>query len=146
MNKWLRRTLDVIFTVLWASGCGWLVLQFFFRTPNEFGTVPHPWQPPLLVVHGVAALLTLFVVGWVAGSHVEARWRFSPNRNSGIVLLALVVLLGTSGFASFYLADEPLRAGTATIHEVLGALALIPVIVHWLGQRRRKLQPDNWRG
>lgn len=146
MSKWLRRTLDVIFTILWVSGSAWLVLQLFFRTTNEFGTVPHPWQPPLLVVHGVAALLTLFLVGWVAGSHVEARWRFSSNRNSGIALLTLALLLGLTGFASYYVTDESVRAGTATIHEVLGAIALIPVVVHWLGQRRKKLKQDSWRG
>ena len=146
MSQWLRRTLDVTCTILWVSGVVWLVLQLFFRTTNEFGTVPHPWQPPILVVHGVAALLTLFVVGWVAGSHVEARLRFSSNRNSGIALLVFALLLGVTGFASFYLTDESLRTGTATIHEVLGTLALIPVIVHWLGQRRKKLSQETWRG
>jgi hypothetical protein len=138
VNKWLRRALDSIFAVLWISGCAWLVLQLFFRVENEFGATPHPWQPPLLLIHGVAGLFALFVIGWVAGTHVEARWRVNLNRNSGIMLLSLAALLGVSGFASFYLTGESIRAGTATIHEVLGVLVVIPALVHWFGQRRIK--------
>jgi hypothetical protein len=138
VNKWLRRALDSIFAVLWISGCAWLVLQLFFRVDNEFGATPHPWQPSLLLIHGVAALFALFVIGWVAGTHVEARWRVKLNRGSGIALLSLAALLGVSGFASFYLTGESMRAGTATIHEVLGVLVVIPALVHWFGQRRIK--------
>ncbi len=138
MNRWLRRALDAIFAVLWTSGCAWLVLQLFFRVEYEFGAVPHPWQPTLLLIHGVAAFFALFVIGWVAGTHVEARWRVNLNRNSGIALLSLAALLSVSGFASFYLTGESLRAGTATIHEVLGVIVVIPAVVHWFGQRRIK--------
>jgi len=130
--------LDATFAVLWISGCAWLVLEFFFRTTGEFGTVPHPWQPGLLVAHGIAALLVLFIVGWLVGTHVEARWRIGMKRASGVVLLALTGLLAVSGFAAFYVTADALRASTATIHEVLGVLALLPVLIHWFGARRAR--------
>jgi hypothetical protein len=136
VSAWLRRSLYSSFGLLWVTGCGWLVLHFFFQIVTEFGAAPHPWQPRLMVMHGVLAVAAIFFFGWIAGTHISEHWKRGLRRASGIVLLTLIVLLALTGLASYYVTSEPLREGSALLHETAGAIALVPALIHWLVKRR----------
>jgi hypothetical protein len=135
LSPWLRSSLYWTLSALWLTGCAWLILHLFFQTTTEFGTTPHPWQPMLLLVHAVVAVVVVFLFGWVAGTHIETRWRRGINRASGIALMALASVLVLTGFGNYYLTGEWLRAATAVMHETLGALAILPALVHWLSAK-----------
>lgn len=135
MSPTIRRLLYAALAVLWLTGCAWLVLHFFFQTQSEFGLMPHPWQPTLLILHGIVAVLAVFLLGWICGIHVGPRLRWGAKRTSGIVLLAAGGLLILTGFANYYFTAPTLLIGTNTTHEIVGVLALVPMLVHCFGRR-----------
>jgi len=134
--NWLRRSLYASLGLLWLSGLGWLILHWFFTRESEFGVAPHPWQPRILVIHGVLAVLATFLFGWISGSHVGASWRRGAQRVSGISLIALLVVLALTGLGSYYLTGDSTRAANSLMHEIAGLLAIIPALVHWATGRR----------
>lgn len=131
MTAGLRAAVFGVCALLWASGIGWLVLHLGFEPRNEFGALPHPWEAPLMRVHGVVAVVGVFLLGWLGAGHVLERWRRARNRTSGWVLMACAVLLVFSGYALYYTVGAP-HAGSAWVHEWLGAATLIVALAHWL--------------
>jgi len=136
MPNWLRRCLYASLGLLWLSGLAWLILHWFFAPEAEFGVALHPWQPRILVIHGVLAVVATFLFGWIAGSHVGAGWRRGAQRVSGILLIALLVVLALTGLGSYYLTWDGARAANSFMHEIAGMLAIVPALVHWATVRR----------
>jgi heme A synthase len=135
---WFRNSLYSSLGLLWLTGCGWLVLHYFFQTQTDFGTAPHPLQLSLLLVHGVLALAAVFFFGWIAGSHIGEHWPRKVNRATGITLVTLIVVLALTGVGSYYLTSESLRSGTALIHQVAGVFAIAPALIHWFLNRKAR--------
>ncbi len=138
----LRRLIYAICTLLWVSGCAWLVAHFFFPVTTDFGLAPNPAEPWLLRVHGWVAMGGVFLFGWITSEHIRIRWRKPRNRVSGLSLAAFVSILTISGYALYYTTDR-LHDGSAAVHEVLGALAIVFALVHW---RARERSAANRRG
>ena len=136
MATWFRNSLYSSMALLWITGCAWLVLRYFFQAAGDFGATPHPMQPRLMMVHGVLALAAVFFFGWVAGSHIGEQWWRRMNRSSGVALVTLLVVLTLTGVCSYYVTSERLRAGTGLIHQIAGALAILPALVHWFSSRK----------
>jgi hypothetical protein len=134
--NWLRRCLYASLGLLWLSGLAWLILHWFFAREAEFGVAPHPWQPRILVIHGVLAVVATFLFGWIAGSHVGASWRRGAQRVSGVSLIALLVVLALTGLGSYYLTWDGARTANSLVHEIAGVLAIVPALVHWATARR----------
>ncbi len=128
----LRTSAHATFAALWLLGAAVFVLKHFFATAGEFGVTPHPWQPALLMLHGIVAVAATFLFGWICGDHVALTWRMRADRVSGVWLLVLIVILMLTGFAAFFLVDDSLRAASGTIHEWLGLALMIPWLLHLL--------------
>jgi hypothetical protein len=135
MTAGLRTSVFSVCTLLWVSGVAWLVLHLMFQSRNEFGPLPHPWEAALMRVHGVLAVAGVFLLGWLGAGHVLERWRQARSRASGWTLLGWTVLLVVSGYALYYTVG-PVHAGSAWVHEWLGAAAIIVALAHWLRIRR----------
>lgn len=134
--------------VLWVSGVIWLLLHYVFAQPGEFGVIRHPLEAPVLLLHGVIAMLALFLLGWFAGRHAGAA---SSGRRvgSGWLLTVLTAMLVLAGCALLFLTSATWRANVAVVHEVLGVALLVPVLVH--GRRasaasRERDAPRDGRG
>jgi len=123
--------------VLWLSGCAWLALDLMFAKRGPFGAAPHPLQPPLLLVHGVVAILSMYLFGWIGARHVLYWWPAGQRRLGGAVLAATVALLGVSGFLLFFLSDDNAQRIAAVVHEVLGVAVTVFALQHWLSRRGR---------
>jgi hypothetical protein len=134
MPLWLRTVLYVSLGLLWLSGLAWLVLHLFFARDTGFGAATHPWQPGILVVHGVLAVVATFLFGWISGSHVGFNWRRGAQRISGVVLLVLLAALALTGLGSYYLTSDAARAINSILHESAGLLTIVPALVHWLAR------------
>ena len=52
MSTALRCAIYSICTLLWLSGCAWLVMHFAFPTETDFGPAPNPWESVILRIHG----------------------------------------------------------------------------------------------
>ena len=142
MSPALRRVIYTICTLLWLSGCAWLVVHFFFPVTTDFGPAPNPLEPWMLRLHGWVAVGAVFLFGWITSEHISDRWRKPHNRVSGLSLAAFVSILTISGYALYYTTDR-LHDASAVAHEVLGALAIVFALAHW---RARERSAPNRRG
>lgn len=144
----LRASTHAIFASLWLLGAIVFVLKHFFATQGEFGITPHPWQPALLMLHGIVAVAATFLFGWICSAHVSITWRMRADRASGVWLLVLIFTLALTGFAAFFLVDDSLRSLTGTVHEWLGLALMIPWVMHLMfgrsPARRQATTPGNY--
>jgi hypothetical protein len=138
----LRRRLAIylVLGTLWLSGCVWLALDQFFRTKGSFGMMPHPWQPALLLTHGVLAVVSMYLLGWVSARHVLRWWPGRLRRLSGGALSAFLITLIVSGFALFFVSDDRWQHLTASAHDLLGLGVTVFAIQHWIFARRRDMR------
>jgi MFS family permease len=136
----LRRAIYAVCALLWLSGCAWLIVHFAFPTPTDFGPAPNPWEPVILRMHGWSAVSGVFLLGWITAGHISDRWRRSRNRVSGFSLAGFAVALLLSGYALYYTTDG-LHDVAATLHEVLGVVAIVFALIHWRRNTAFRTEP-----
>ncbi len=116
--------------VVAISGVAWLVLHDWFQW-GWFAT-----EHRLLVTHGVAAALSLTVIGGLLPLHIRLAWRTRRNLWSGVIALAVMGMLGLSGLLLYY-GDEEWRDIVRWLHIGVGVLGIVAVPLHvWMGRRR----------
>jgi hypothetical protein len=133
----LRMSIYAIFGGVWASGCVWWALRQFFAVPTEFGVTRHPWEPTVGSLHGVLAIATAFLFGWVLARHGSERWQQHKRRISGGLLTAVVAVLSVSGFALFFAIDGNWQSDVGRVHEALGLIATAFGVEHWRASNGR---------
>jgi hypothetical protein len=135
-----RLAIYLVFVTLWLTGCVWLVLDQFFESRGQFGMVPNSWEPAILLVHGIIAILSMYLLGWVTARHVLRWWPARLRRLSGGALATLFALLTLSGFALFFVSDDWWQHLAATAHDALGLAITVFAIQHWFFARRRDMR------
>jgi uncharacterized membrane protein len=135
-----RWAIYLVLGTLWLSGCVWLALDQFFKPQGEFGRIPNPWEPAILLAHGIIAILSMYLLGWVTARHVQRWWPGRLRRVSGGVLAAFFVLLSVSGFALFFVSDDRWQHLAAVGHDALGLGITVFAIQHWFFARRRDMR------
>src|SRR5271163_3022807 len=117
-----RQRLAVYFTMgaLWLSGCLWLWLDEFMAKRGEFGVMPHPLEPAILLIHGVIAILSMYLFGWITAHHILRWWPARLRRLSGATLGTFFFLLAVSGFALFFVSDDDWQRIAVRTHDILG--------------------------
>ena len=129
LSRRISLALLVALAALWLSGVTWLLLHYVWAKPGEFGVIRHPLEAPTLMVHGVIALVALFLLGWFAGRHAGAA--MSGRRvASGWWLTILTAVLMAAGCAQLFLTSADWQSVVAVVHEVTGVALLVPVLVH----------------
>jgi hypothetical protein len=131
MSRRQRFWIFSILGVLWLTGIAWLLLDQFYTRHGEFGITPHPLQGPLLLLHGIVAILSMYMFGWIVARHVSRWWAVRRRRFSGSVFTVFLTLLSVSGFALFFLVDDASQHVAALIHDLLGLAAAAFAIQHW---------------
>src|ERR1700756_2512007 len=122
LSRVLRATLYGVGALLWVSGAAWLVLHYVFPQPTAVGSLPIPWEAPLMRAHGLIAVCSVFLIGWMMAAHVTVRWASERNRRSGLVLGGSALLLILSGYALYYTTGSAHDAA-ALAHEAIGVLS-----------------------
>ncbi len=135
-----RLAIYLLLGTLWLSGCAWLALDQFFASKGPFGMTPHPWASGILLVHGIVAILSMYLFGWVTARHVLRWWPSRLRRVSGGTLAALFVLLTVSGFALFFVSEDRWQHLAAVAHDALGLGITVFAIQHWFFSRRRDIR------
>lgn len=130
MPRRQRAAVYVIVGGLWISGCAWLCLDQFAAQRGPFGSTPHPLQPPLLLMHGVTAVASLYLFGWITARHVLRWWAGKLRRLSGGTLASALALLTVSGFALFFVTSDAWQRYAAAAHDVLGIGVTLFAIQH----------------
>lgn len=127
-----------IFGGVWVTGCVWWALHRYFATPGEFGVIRHPWEPTVAWLHGVFAIVTAFLFGWVMARHGTEGWQQRKRRLSGGALTAILALLSISGFALFFLVDAGWQNDAGALHDALGLLVTAFAVEHWRSSKAHR--------
>jgi hypothetical protein len=133
-----RSAVYAIVGALWLTGCLWLYLDLFQAKRDQFGATPHPLASPMLMLHGIVAIVSMYLFGWITARHILRWWSGGLRRISGAALTLVLIILVVSGFALFFLVDDQLQHGAALIHEVLGLAVTVFVIQHWFFGKRQQ--------
>jgi hypothetical protein len=136
MPRRQRLAVYAVCTLLWATGITWLVLDQFFARPEQFGRTPHPLESPLLLAHGILAIGSAYLLGWVSARHVLLWWTAGLRRVSGTVFAALMAILALTGFALLFVSSDRWQRFAQLAHEALGVVIVLFALQHWLFGRR----------
>jgi hypothetical protein len=136
MPRRQRLAVYLVSALLWATGIGWLVLDQFFARQEQFGRTPHPLESPLLLAHGILAIASAYLLGWVSARHVLLWWTAGLRRVSGAVFAALLAILAVTGFALFFVSSDRWQRFAQLSHEALGLAIVLFAVQHWLFGRR----------
>ena len=129
LSRRISAALLATLAALWLTGALWLALHYIWARPDEFGVIRHPLESPTVLVHGVLALLALFLLGWFAGRHVGAAGS-GRRMASGWLLTLLLGVLVVAGCAQLFATNAAVQSALALLHWVLGLALLLPVLVH----------------
>ena len=138
MSRGQRSAVYVIIGSLWLSGSLWLFLDQYCAKRGDFGITPHPLEAPLLLLHGVVAIISMYLLGWITARHVLRWWPARWRRLSGGTLAAFLVVLSASGFALFFLVDDASLRIAAVIHDAFGLAVAVFAIQHWFLKGRQR--------
>ena len=134
----VRRALYATLALSWCTGIAFYVLSRWVLVEGEFGPQKHPWQFPILKVHGAAAFLMLMGIGAMFAQHVPTAWRTRRSRPLGIVIIAMLSFMALSAWCLYYLADEHWRPILGTVHASVGLCLPLVLTIHIVGGRRQR--------
>ncbi len=131
---WQRVSIYAAGGLLLVTGAAWLTLHY--SVGAGAGELPHPAEAWLLRGHGLIGFTGLFLFGVLAAAHVPQGWRltrrhrWAGQRNSGVALCALAVLLSATGYLLYYFAPESVRAAMGWTHTAVGVAMAVLVAFH----------------
>jgi hypothetical protein len=146
ISKPYRRWLYGLLALSWFSGITFFILHTWFMVEGDYGLVKHPWQFPMLQIHGAAAFLMMITFGFLLGTHVPHSWKVKPKRKLGIALIAIISFQIITAYILYYIAQDDPRLIVAYAHLVVGASFPIILTLHvWMKKRAKISKRDKKR-
>ncbi len=143
LPRWQKLSITIATILLALSGVAWLWLHHFQVQAGPFGPESHPLEHPVLVIHGIMALLALPLFGAMLPLHVSLGWNNQRQKASGVLLLLGWTVLTLTAAALYYLGDETLRSLASSVHWGTGlALCAIFLVHGWC--HRQKHRGKKW--
>jgi cytochrome b561 len=126
-----------VVATLSATGAIWLIADTL-KTPDG----EELWQligADMLMLHGLAAMIALVLLGAMIPMHVVRSWRAGKNRISGTAMAATNAVLVITAWGLYYAGSEGLRTFVADLHIAVGIALPVLVATHvTLGRRTTK--------
>lgn len=137
-----RRTLYSILALGWLSGIGFFIFNNYLTVDGDFGPEKHPWQFPLLKIHGAVAFAMMISYGALLTSHLPAGWKRGRGKKLGLSLITLVAVQILSAYSLYYMTDEVVRGYIVYLHLVSGGLLPVVLSTHViLGRKNSSVRP-----
>jgi hypothetical protein len=130
LERWQRRGIYAVCTVLVLTGISWLIAHFALRGAGEYGETIHPLEPWSMKLHGAAVMAALFLCGSVLNAHIRRALKAQHNRMTGWAMITTLVALTLTGYALYYVAGESDRAAWSTVHWIIGLALPALVFLH----------------
>jgi hypothetical protein len=125
------------------SGVLWIVIGWNLDA-EDYSDPLRGWRHRVLVLHGVAAYVLLWIVGRLYALHQQGNWHAQRNRASGLAMSVALLVLAGSGLTLYYPPHEDWRDAFSMLHQVLGvALALLLPLHVWLARKERQRRHNN---
>lgn len=120
------------------SGVLWIVIGWNLDA-EDYSDPLRAWRHRVLVLHGVAAYVLLWIVGRLYTLHQQGNWRAQRNRASGMGLSVALLLLAGSGLTLYYPPHEDWRDALSLLHQVVGVALVLLLPLHvWLARKDRR--------
>ncbi|HEX6812826.1 MAG TPA: hypothetical protein VF384_14465 [Planctomycetota bacterium] len=107
---------------------GWMA--YLMSPENPMDVVNHPWQPTLQYLHVLAAPVWLVVFGALWHAHVLPNLGAPARRRSGLVLVALAILMAASGYLLQTAVEPWVRRLWIVTHVATSLAWLLVLAVH----------------
>ena len=132
-KKWnYKKSLLVVLTISWITGLAFFILNTFVTFEGEFGIEKHPWQYPILRIHGAASFFIMIIFGYFLAAHVKINWRRKEKPILGIIMVAMPILSIISAYILYYFALENFREFVGYFHFFTGLSIPFILIAHIL--------------
>lgn len=120
------------------SGVLWIVIGWNLDA-EDYSDPLRAWRHRVLVLHGVAAYVLLWIVGRLYTLHQQGNWRAQRNRASGMGLSVALLLLAGSGLTLYYPPHEDWRDALSLLHQAVGVALVLLLPLHvWLARKDRR--------
>lgn len=143
MRRHFRRWLYTLLVLSWCSGVIFFILSRWITVEGDFGPEKHPWQFPVLMLHGGAAFLIMVSYGSVLFSHVTATWRLKRLRGLGITLVVMLCFQIISAWFLYYLSSDLIRGYIAYVHAGVGVSFPLVLTVHIVQGLKDRAQQEE---
>lgn len=130
LPRWLHRLLFASGALLLASGLGWELLHDLLGAGSAEFAMPHPGEPWLMRLHGLAVIAFLVALGGLGPVHIPRGWREQRKRATGLLLIAAAATLGLSGYALGYFAGDETRRAIGLAHTAIGVAMAALALAH----------------
>lgn len=154
MNTWglhlspsARNTVLLCSLTVFLSGVIWMVLGAMMDA-QDYNDPLQTLRHRMLVLHGVAAYILVWMAGRLSNLHQQGNWRAHRNRKNGLMLTAVLALLAISGLCLYYPPHEDWHAGISQLHQGLGIMLALLLPAHVFAAsalRKLRSRPDNAR-
>jgi hypothetical protein len=125
------------------SGVLWMVIGWNLDS-EDYSDPLRAWRHRVLVLHGVAAYVLLWIAGRLYALHQQGNWRAQRNRASGLAMSAVLLLLAGSGLTLYYPPHEDWRDAFSVLHQVLGVALVLLLPLHvWLARKDRQRRRNH---
>lgn len=124
-----RLWLFAILLVSWCTGIAFFVLSKWVTVEGEFGPEKHPWQFPVLKVHGAAAFLMMITYGIMLGTHVPTSWKQKRQKRMGLALVIAQGFIIVTAYLLYYAAADTFRLAISYAHASTGFI--FPFLLAW---------------
>lgn len=141
LARWHEGAIYSAFGALAVTGVAWLAFHHWIRVEGEFGPEPHPAEPIMLMIHGIASYALLILAGALIPVHVKLGWSTGRNKVSGTTLSITLGVLGVTALGLYYLGGESARSLTSLAHWLIGLGALPLLLIHVINGRRSLARP-----
>lgn len=131
-----KKELIIFFVTLltvFFSGILWLIYHYLVKYESEFGITTHPMETKVLILHGIAGYIFLFIFGNIWYFHARELYKrkgYKKNRISGVLTLYSVITLIVTGLSLYYLTNETLRFLSSITHSIVGIAIFIISLYH----------------
>jgi len=134
----LRFCTYAVFATLLATGLVWLVADQL--KASEGGELWQAIAANTLMLHGIAAMAGLILLGAMIPMHLRRSWRAGKNRISGAVMVAANAVLVITACGLYYAGSELLRTFVVDVHIAVGLALPALVAAHIVLGRRTRMR------
>lgn len=143
--RWFLRALIAAVLLIFISGGLLAPTTLVLRADIDMARLPGGARIALAALHAASGFAMAMLVGALWAVHMRSGWRRHRQRGSGLLLVAVLVLLALSAVGIYYLGDDTLGALAAFLHLGLGLALAGPLGWHWVRGRRARRQAQAQR-
>ena len=138
MTWWERWGFNTFHVIVAVTGVVYLYMKYAMTTDDPFAIVNHPWQPPMLATHVVAAPFLVAFFGMLFRSHSfgKLRSRNPANRRTGWTSVLGFSAMALSGYLIQVATTPALITFFIWTHVAAGGVFVVGYGIHLINDWR----------